>query len=161
MNPEIDIEQIAAQIHQYYCSLAEREGWKNDFSMPYEQLPEFMKEDNRDAARRIGSVLGLAGLILVPRNDEPWDEDQRSEIRAVIEQNLEVLAEGEHDGWVESRLRQGWRPGPEKNIEAREHHLLKPYAKLSNQEQGKDRDSVRNYVDIIADTPFIIAQERS
>lgn len=160
MKPNIDIEQIAARIHQFYCELAIKEKWTNDFPMPYEELPEFMKEDNREAARRIGNVLGLAGLILVPREDHSWNEEEQAEIRDVIEQSLEVLAEGEHDGWVESRLRHGWRPGPKKNIEAREHHLLKPYAELSEKEKNKDRDSVHNYVDIIADTTFRITVER-
>lgn len=160
MKPSIDVEQIAARIHQFYCDLSVREGWQNDFPMSYEELPEFMKEDNRAAANRIGSVLALAGLYLVPRAGETWDEEERARIHGLIAQNLEVLAEGEHDGWVETRVRNGWRPGPKKNIEAREHHLLKPYSELSEKERNKDRDSVRNFVDIIADTDFKISTER-
>ncbi len=161
MKPTIDIDPIAARIHQFYCKLANEEGWTNDFPMPYDELPKFMKEDNREAARRIGDVLGLAGLILAPRKaSQEWSDEEQATIRGIIEQSLEVLAEGEHDGWVDSRLRHGWRLGPKKNIEAREHPSLKPYAELSEKEKNKDRNSVLNYVPIIADTDFLITRER-
>ncbi len=161
MKPTIDIKPIAARIHQFYCELAIKEKWTNNFPMPYDELPEFMKEDNRDAARRIGDVLGLAGLILVPREtSQTWSDDEQATIRSLIEQNLEVLAEGEHDGWVDSRQRHGWRLGPQKNIEAREDHLLMPYEELPEKEKTKDRDSVCNYVDIIAETAFLITRQR-
>ena len=80
--------------------------------------------------------------------------------REIIDQNVEILDEGEHDGWVDTRLRNGWRLGPKKDVEQREHHLLKPYAELAQQEKDKDRDSVRNYVKIIQLTDYRIATER-
>lgn len=161
MKPTIDIETIAARIHQFYCELAIEESWENDFAMTYDELPEFMKEDNREAARRIGDVLGLAGLILVPREaGQAWENKEQATILDAIAQNLEILAEGEHDGWADARQRHGWRIGPEKNIEAREHPLLMPYEELSEKEKNKDRDSVRNYVPIIAGTAFLITTQQ-
>lgn len=184
MTADIDFDAIAAQIHQYYCDLAKKEGWQNDFPMPFPELPEFMKDDNRAAARRIGQVLALAGLRLVPRGGRSWATNEQEEMLALIEQNIDLLAEGEHDGWVESRLRQGWRLGPCKDIAKRQSHLLVPYSKFPeqikrkqehelaqgrkpkmsveeevNKEEDKDRDSVRNYVRIIAQTEYRIARE--
>lgn len=146
MSGDIDFETIAAEIHHFYCDLARKEGYRNDFPMPYPELPEYMKEDNRAAARRIGQVLSLAGLRLDPRNGESWTQEEQEEIRQLIEQNIELLAEGEHDAWVEFRLRQGWRIGPCKDIPKRETHLLVPYARFEEQirrklrhELGEDR----------------------
>ncbi|MGQ0701877.1 MAG: RyR domain-containing protein [Gemmatimonadales bacterium] len=184
MTDGIDIEAIAAQIHEFYRTLAAREGWTLEYSMPYPALPEHMKEDNREAARRIGQVLALAGLMLVPREGERWAERDQDAIGELIEKNLELLAEGEHDGWVEARLRHGWRVHGYRNSEERLHHLLVPYLRFAEQiekyqqheasqgrppkrsvdqavaqEKSKDRDSVSNYVKIIAQTKYRIVRE--
>lgn len=177
MTAEIDYETIAARIHDFYCEQSAKEGWHNDFSMPFNELPEFMKEDNRAAARRIGHVLSLAGLQLAPRAGEDWTATDQQQISEIIEQNIDLLAEGEHDGWTQSRLRHGWRLGLCRDIANRESHLLIPYSELGEQikkkqqyerrlgtipkktvaeevesEKNKDRESVRSYVPIIART---------
>src|SRR5580765_7224108 len=112
MTVNINFEKIASQIHRFYCDKAKPEGWKNEFEVPFDELPEYMKADKRAAARRIGEVLSLAGLRIVPRNGRPWALSDRNEASRLIEQNIDLLAEGEHDGWVQARLRQGWRLGP-------------------------------------------------
>lgn len=181
MEPPFNVEAVAAQIHEFYVDRAEREGWPNDFPVPYDKLPEFMKADNRAAARRIGDVLALAGLRLASREGASWPDTEQQEIQELIEDNLELLAEGEHDGWVEARIREGWRLGQTKNIERREHPLLVPWSdfpdrvRTMQQQQGesagdeqvtnqvgkekqKDRDSVCNYVAIIEKTGYRIVQ---
>jgi hypothetical protein len=180
----IDFEAIAQRIHRFYCQLALKEGWPNDFPVPYPALPEYMKADNRAAARRIGQVLALAGLRLGPRAGSAWPRREQEQIRQLIEQNIDLLAEGEHEGWVESRLREGWRVGGGKDVARREHHLLVPYSEFPRQverrqmrerargdpprlsvdeevkkERDKDRESVRNYVPIIRQTDFCIVRE--
>ena len=196
MPPAIDFEKIAAQIHHYYSAR-----WPNpELPAEYDKLAETMKEDNRAAARRISEVLAMAGLCLVPNEGQPWTREEQDEILGIINENLELLAEAEHDGWLAARLRQGWKLGPEKSISLREHYLLAPYpefekrvlimlmhqwekAKLEkrmDQEQAeatkpnaadiraevekqrdKDRDSVRNYVEIIRGTDYRIVWEQN
>jgi hypothetical protein len=181
MTATIDYDAIAAQIHQFYCDLAKTEGSENEFPMPFAELPEFMKADNRAAARRIAQVLALAGLRLSPRDGQPWNVADQKAISDLIEQNIDLLAEGEHDGWVLARLRQGWVLGPCKDVANRQSHLLVSYAELPSQiakkqehersqnrppsktlekevesEKEKDRNSVRNYVRIVAQTHYRI-----
>ena len=129
-----------------------------------------MKEDNRAAAQRIGTVLAAAGLRLELRGDATWSEEEQAHIRRLIEANLELLAEAEHDGWMETRLRQGWKLTPNKpntpeekraNFDQRLQHLLVEYAAISPDERAKDHDAVRNYVDIIRQTDYrIVLQAR-
>lgn len=184
MNADIDFEKIAAQIHQFYCDQAVIGGWTNSFPMPYLELPEFMKADNRAAARRIGQVLSLTGLRLVPNEGDAWPPTDQEQIKERIEQNIDLLGEGEHDGWTQARLREGWRLGIVKDPANRESHLLVPWAQFQAQiekkqeheikqgktpkktiaqevtdEENKDRDSVRNYVAIIAGTGYRIVEE--
>lgn len=168
MTIELDVDAIAAEIHEFYSEKSALEGWPNCFPVPYKDLPEFMKSDNRSAARRIGDVLALAGLHLVQRNGELWSEHEQEVISTMISANIEILAEGEHDGWVETRLRNGWRLGPQPSgpsscdyVERRQHHQLVPYDELSEKGKNKDRSSVKNYVAIISRTSYRISKERS
>lgn len=196
MPKNIDYEKIAAQIHEYYY-----EQWP-DKKLPakYKDLPEFLKEDNRAAARRISDVLSMAGLCIVPKSGADWTADEQSTMRGILDESIDLLAEAEHEGWVAARLRQGWKPGVEKNFDRREHHLIAPYSefdqcievmlkhkweqadkkKLSAEERAKDkikeptadnirdqvkdakdkdRDAVRNYVEIISGTDYQIVWE--
>ncbi len=184
MTIPIDFDNISAQIHEYYRVQAIKDGWKNDFPMPFAELPEFMKSDNRAAARRIGQVLSMAGLRLLPNEGTPWPAEEQDRILALIEDNIDLLSEGEHEGWTEARIRNGWRLGPCKDVSKRESHLLAPWSQLKERiqikrdhleklghpprkaleeevksELNKDRDSVRHYVQIIAGTDYRIVEE--
>ncbi|MGQ0735193.1 MAG: RyR domain-containing protein [Acidobacteriota bacterium] len=181
MSADLDFDQIAAWIHGYYQAAN-----PDTVYAEFDKLPEFLKVDNRDAACRIGTVLAMAGLRLEDRNGRDWPPDEQHAIRKLIEDNLALLAEAEHDGWVESRVRNGWTAGDRKDIDGRLHHLLVPYTELAAQvarkqaaagpatredgtpmsvdeeveaEKDKDRNSVRTYVDIIARTSYRIVQE--
>ena len=43
-----------------------------------------------------------------------------------------------HDGWMARKLREGWRYGPTKDLEAKVHPCLLPYGELPLHEQLKD-----------------------
>lgn len=186
MNPSgLNFDDIAIQMHEYYRSAYPQAGYPE-----YVNLPEFMKADNREAALRISKVLSMAGLRLESRAGEDWPEAEQTKIRQTIEDNLDLLAEAEHDGWVEARLRHGWQLGETKNVDLRESHLLVRYPDLPvrikikqekagpekfeegprkgepmaleeevEHEKGKDRNSVRKYVDIVARTEYRVVEE--
>jgi hypothetical protein len=162
----INHDLIARQIHEFYRRLSAKEKWYTVFSQPYEKLPEFMKEDNRAAARRMGEVLRIVGLQIAPRKGDSWNSADKLRIRKIVEEkaNLEALAEAEHDGWMTTRRRNGWcetniKPSDlQKRINAEERiqHLLIPFDKLDDDQKRKDRDSVRHYVEIVAKTRYCI-----
>jgi hypothetical protein len=177
----LDYDRIAAWIHGYYRAFN-----PDSVYAEFDKLPEFMKVDNRDAAVRIGTVLNMVGLRLEDRSGQAWPEADQKIIRQVIEDNLALLAEAEHDGWVQSRTRNGWTLCDHRDIDKRESHLLVSYAHFAEQikrkqaaagpaknkdgtpmsvdeeveaEKQKDRNSVRTYVDIIARTDYRIVRE--
>jgi hypothetical protein len=168
MTAMIDFEKIGARIHQFYY-----DKYSGIFPQHYHELPEYMKEDNRAAARRIGLVLKNAGLRIAPRSGAHWSKEDQLTIQAIIDANLEILAEAEHDGWMHTRRRQGWRfvpadpnvgnktPAEKEELrrqatDARQHFLLVPYHELDDKDKNKDRDSVKNYVEIIGQTDYKI-----
>ena len=136
MPPQLDYEEIAVRIHGFYMQA----NGDSDYA-EFEKLPEFLKADNREAARRIGAVLSMAGLRLEPRNGEDWPPADLEAIRKIIEERGDLLAEAEHEGWVEARLRHGWRLADSKNVDRRESHLLVPYQSFPSQIERKQAAS--------------------
>jgi len=149
---------LAPAVHSFYRALAQREGWSIQYDVDYEQLPETIKADNVDAALRIPEVLGLVGLELVPADSDRARVDEK-QAAAVIESNLELLAEAEHEGWQRAKFDSGWRQGTPRNDAAKIHDALIPYRKLTDENRAKDRDAVRNYPKIAARAGFRIVFE--
>ena len=136
------VEVIAAAIHETWRALAAAEGWRMSprFDHDYALLEEVDREDNRAAARRMPEVLALAGLTLSALPGLP-----ENEVAAQLARNIERLAEAEHDGWMMQRAQHGWRFAETRDDAAKLHPAMRPYSELSEQEKGKDRNSVRNY----------------
>lgn len=143
-------DTLAPAIHEYYRELSPSP--KTD--MPYDELAENYKADNIAAAQRLPFIVGLIGLYVVPADTATSDTDD--EIHHLIENYLELLAEAEHDGWMDCKLANGWTFGPKRDDDLRIHHLLKPYADLTEEQKDKDRDSVRHYPAILVGIDYKI-----
>jgi hypothetical protein len=65
-------------------------------------------------------------------------------------QNIERLAEAEHDGWTEQRSRNGWRYAETRDDTRKLHPDMLPFAELPEREKGKDRNTIRHYPDFAA-----------
>ena len=51
-----------------------------------------------------------------------------------------------HDAWSAERLRNGWKLGPQRSDDRREHPSLKPYDELSEEDKELDRTTVRTSI---------------
>ena len=146
---------LAPSVHEFYRKLGEKEGWlREEMDKDYNDLPEDYKEDNRQAAARIPQALELVGLYVVP--DSMPSIDTYEEIQDVLERNLELLAEAEHDGWMEHKIRNGWVYGEKRDDAKKINPALLPYKDLSEQDKDKDRNSVRYYQDILKEAKYKI-----
>lgn len=145
----IEGEEVAAAIHETWRELSKKEGWRmaSHFDKPYAELTQVDKEENRAAARRIPDVLAVAGLgwRRAGEGSEPALPDL--EVRQIIKQYLEPMAEAEHNGWMNHRADIGWRYDPIRDDEKYLHPAMKPYADLPDKEKKKDRNSVSYYPD--------------
>lgn len=56
----------------------------------------------------------------------------------------ERLAEHAHDVWAQLRMQQGWKYGPKRDDDAREHPCLVPYDQLPESEKEYDRSTALN-----------------
>ena len=53
----------------------------------------------------------------------------------------EALARNTHENWAKLRMNEGWRWGPQRDDDAREHPGLVPYEALSESEKDYDRQT--------------------
>ena len=116
-------EALAQAIHADYCRHQRERGETpatNPAMVPWDELPEHLRDSNRDQAAHIGVKLRELGCGLAPLTD--WDEP----LFAFTADEVERLARLEHDRWVDERRRAGWRPGPAKDVDRKISPYLVP-----------------------------------
>jgi hypothetical protein len=150
-------EELAPHIHEYYRELAHRAGGGERYDVPWDELPASVREANIAAALRVTSILGHAGLTLVKKSDGQPGALTVDELRALIERRVEVMAEAEHEGWMEDKYREGWEYGPARDDRQQLHNCLRPYKELSEATKEKDRNVVRHYPELIEHAGYAAA----
>lgn len=146
--PDEVANALAPVIHETYNELGLRSGWiKPAEAKPlaeYAKDKPFQAESNYAAARRISGILGLVSLGL--ERGSPIPDEQRA-VRQHIEYHLELLANAEHQGWMQWHFDNGWSYHPKRDNNQKRHDLLKPFTGLKEADKTKDREQVRHYPD--------------
>ncbi len=102
-----------------------------------------MKDNQIEAAARATHEANRAYCLAIGDNSQPsWDEApdwQRSSamngIRGVINGNT---PEQSHESWLAEKQATGWKYGPVKDPEKKEHPCLVKYAELPPEQKAKD-----------------------
>ncbi|MEW5803029.1 MAG: NAD-binding protein [bacterium] len=151
-------EILARAIHEDY---KERQGKKgqtpesNPSMVAWEELPQSLKESNRQQADHIGIKLRELGCTLVPLTD--WDE----KLFEFTQEEIETIARKEHERWVEERRRSGWKPGPEKDIKKKITPYLVSWEDLDDDIREEDRNPVRNLPKYLARIGYTIYRKKT
>ncbi len=66
-----------------------------------------------------------------------------------LEQLTEKLAENAHENWSMLRYQMGWRYGPRRDDESKQHPNLVPYAALSEADKDLDRSTAMETIKAI------------
>jgi hypothetical protein len=156
------LEDLAEAAHDVYCEGLRARGIKyghvrdeklktNDLLVPYVELSEDMKEQNRENVRDIPTKLAMVGYIMIPaRSNEPPFNFPGVD--------LEKLAKDEHERWMQPKLADGWAHGPKTDRAKKLNQCLVPWEKLPEEEKEKDRDLVRGIPDILARAGYAIVK---
>nr|MBC7244260.1 NAD-binding protein [Chloroflexota bacterium] len=133
-------EILARAIHESYVRHQQELGEipeTNPSLVPWEELPEELRESNRCQAEHIMVKLKAVGYGIAPLTD--WDAE-RFQFTA---EEVERMAQMEHQRFVEERLRAGWTYalGP-KNMKRKTSPILVPWEELPEYEKEKDRNMV-------------------
>ncbi len=59
-------------------------------------------------------------------------------------EEIEFMAELEHERWNQERLKEGWQLGPERNVEKKISPYLVPWSELPDEIREYDRETVRS-----------------
>lgn len=141
-------KELAPHIHEFYRELGRKENWlKPEMDKDFDALDADIKEDNIAAAKRIPQVLDLVGLHVVKVEGSSLEKTDDG-VKGIIDKNLELLAEAEHNGWMRQKLANGWKYGEARNDKEKIHDCLVKYNKLKEVDKGKDRDSVTNFPEV-------------
>lgn len=159
------LEKLAEAAHEVFCDGLRASGYKfgpqtdevlktHSSLRPYAELPEHEKEQNRGNVRDIANKLARIGYVMIhARGNEPpfgFPGD-----------DLEMLAEMEHERWMTQMLRQGWQYAPEKDKIKKLHDALLPWDKLPEKQKEKDRALIRGIPKILAKAGYAILKSRA
>ncbi len=151
-------ELLARANHEVYLREQRARGVSEGASMvPWEDLPESLKNSNRRFADGIGAVLVTLGCSLAPTALAGGDGPPV----AFSDEEVEELARGEHERWMADLIRDGWQfHSGEKDPERKLHPLLVPWSELDEMERDKDRDAVRSIPQTLDRAGFEVIRPR-
>ena len=75
-----------------------------------------------------------------------------------LEELIEEMSKNVHEVWAETRIRQGWTYGPERNDELKMHPCLIPYEELPEEEKEYDRNTSIGTLKLIMKLGFKIVK---
>ncbi len=135
-------ETLAVAYHEQYCREQAKCGKtpeSNPSMVPWEKLPDPLRESNRRQADHIGMKLKEVGCAVAPLTD--WDAD----LFAFSPEEVERMAVLEHDRWCAALRREGWtyEPGP-KDYDAKTNPYLVSWSKLPDDVKEWNRAAIRD-----------------
>ena len=143
-------DQLARAIHQAYVNSRVARGDSpqlNKSMRPWEELPEDLRRSNLAQAADIGVKLDAIGCAVIPESASAPDF-------AFTSDEIQRLAQMEHQRWVKERQEQGFVYGP--NRQGNQHPDLVDWQYLSEAAKDKDRDAIRELPAILRQAGFQI-----
>lgn len=121
------------------CAIATNPETRNPF--PYLRQPLLEPAEIARIAHEVNRAYCLA---LGDLSQLPWDEAPEWERASVLAGVMFHLSkpwkgpESSHEAWMAHKLAEGWQYGPTKDVEAKTHPCLVPFAALPVAQQAKD-----------------------
>lgn len=146
------LETLARAIHIGHVRRQLEQGATSDDTAlaSWDELPETLRDSNRDQARDIGRKLAAVGYELVPRTDDD------SPLFRFTNPEVEYLSRLEHERWCEERLRAGWRLGRIRDVKRKLSPYLVAWESLTEEVRNLDRDAVRHIPALLALAGFTV-----
>ena len=142
--PELVIETVARAIHEgYRADQAGRKPAGDPAMADWEALPEHLRESNRAQAADIFEKLEAIGCTVHEA------ADRKADLILLSPDEIERMAEMEHDRWTAERLADGWTPGERDVLEKRSAYLVS-WEKLPDEVREWDREAVRRIPELLA-----------
>lgn len=141
------VETLARASHDRYVALRLAEGISRDGVVAmatWDELSGELQTSNREQAMDIGRKLARIGCLIAPRSEATRDFRFHGD-------EVEMLAELEHERWVLERERGDWTFGDTRDNVAKRHPDLVPWEELTEGSRQKDRETVVAIPGLLAD----------
>ncbi len=100
---------------------------------------------NKEQIAQVAHEINKSFCLSIGDNSQPTWEDapqwQKDSAIAGVEfhlQNPEAKPSQSHESWLSQKEKDGWKYGPVKNAETKEHPCFVPYEQLPIEQQSKD-----------------------
>jgi hypothetical protein len=152
-------ERMARALHEEYVRSEEKKGEtvsSNPALVPWEKLPEHLREANRRQVDHLSAELKAAGYGISPLAD--WDAPTVS----LTGEQIEAISKLEHQFWCEDLRKNGWTFAPPSRDSLRKTHPdLVAWEELAESEKEKNRNMVRNIPIFLAQAGFQVERLKS
>jgi len=141
-------ESLARTIHMEYINIQGEQGETpetNPSMVPWDELPENLRESNRAQGDSIITKVKAIGCIIAPSTN--WNADMFE----FTHEEIELMAEMEHDRWMTERSESGWTYAPgKKNIKKLTSRHLVSWTELPEEIKDIDRELVKQLPKFLA-----------
>jgi voltage-gated potassium channel Kch len=128
-------EELARHVHEDYVAQVEPEGTAH--LVAWNELSEEKRESNRAAVDHVAVKLTRIGCRVVPQGRG------RATKFTFSDEEIEVMAQLEHERWLREQAAAGTRYGPSRDEEAGLHPSMVEWERLPEDEREKDREIAR------------------
>ncbi len=149
--PGFALDALAQAAHAAYYAEAEARGEapeSNPSMRSWDQLTEDLRDANRAQVADIPNKLAFLGYELTTRHGV-----SALDIKITDEQ-VEQMSMREHERWLAERKRNGWTYGPKRDNARKRHPLMIPWEDLKESDKQKDRDTIRNFPQLVEKADF-------
>ncbi|MGD9118611.1 MAG: RyR domain-containing protein [Dehalococcoidia bacterium] len=163
MEPDKELlEKLAEAAHEVFCDHLIAEGYTHGSEtreeekthrllIPYSELPESEKEQNRNNVRDIPNKLASVGNTMIPARG-------RERPSQFSDEEINLLAKMEHERWIQEKLDAGWKHAEDTNRDNKLHKFLVSWEKLPPEEQEKDFVLIRGIPRILEKAGYVMVK---
>ena len=143
-------------IIDFYHALMDRTEWECK-ALVERKTSQFLTQLAERLAKTVDTTIPANTTTngYVPQPIETSDIQLPEELEALVEK----MAKNVHEVWAETRIKQGWTYGPERNDKQKKHPCLIPYEDLPEEEKEYDRGTSVGTLKLILKLGFRITKE--
>jgi hypothetical protein len=148
-----DFERLARALHTEYllaCVARGDTSATNASLVEWADLPSDLRRANFAAAADVQRKLALVRRKIVA------SAQAEAPAAGLAPDEVEYLAQLEHERWVASKRADGWRVGPQRDRVAKEHPDMVAWADLGPAEQDLDRHAVRRLPALLDEAGYLV-----
>ena len=143
-------------IIDFYHALMDRTEWECK-ALVERKTSQFLTQLAERLAETVDTTIPANATTngYAPQPMDTSDIQLPEELEALVEE----MAKNVHEVWAETRIKQGWTYGPERNDKQKKHPCLIPYEELPEEEKEYDRGTSVGTLKLILKLGFRITKE--